>query len=168
MIIYHPANDINHCAFRLVTLLSDIPGNMTAFERLKILDFYYLFPHFLVDVKLPRNPIISKQALKKIERPYESLPSPRRLMFQLKSFHSSATRSLVAKGIIDKEHYLRSIIKLDTNRIPNTLLTKIREDQKRVTQWYKLLTEFFISYPLDGKDGLKGRTQLVEYRYDTV
>ena len=167
MIIYHPAGDINHCAFRFITLLSDIKEHEINWETMQILDFYYVFPHLLSDIRLPRNSIATKKMLKKIPEPYESLQNPRRLMFNLKALHNEAARALVAKGIIDKDSYLRNIIRLYAERVPETLNNQIVKNEKRKTQWYQLLVEVLAKYPIKGKDGLKDRTQLLEFRYDT-
>jgi len=99
MIIYHPAYDLNHCAYRFITLLSDIDGNKTEWDTLQLLDFYYVFPHFLSEIRLPKNPIATKNKLKKISGPYETLPNPQRLMFELSALHKETARALVAKGI---------------------------------------------------------------------
>lgn len=167
MIIYHPAYDINHCAFRFITLLSDIKEHTINWETMQILDFYYVFPHLLADIRLPRNSIATKQMLKKIPEPYESLPNPRRLMYGLKALQNEAARALVAKGLIDKDSYLKNIISLYAERVPETLYEQIVKNEKRKTRWFQLLVEVLAKYPINGKDGLKHRTQLLEFRYDT-
>jgi hypothetical protein len=167
VIIYHPAYDVNHCAFRFITLLSDIDEHQTEWETLKLLDFYYVFPHLLADMRLPQNPIATKQSLKNIAKQYESLPEPRRLLFGLRELHNTTVRGLVAKGIADKNLYLKNIIKLYTDRIPEILNNQIDKNEKRDSRWYKLIVKVLAKYPVNGKDGLKDRTQLMEFRYDT-
>jgi hypothetical protein len=167
MIIYHPAYDLNHCAFRFITLLSDIDGNQTEWDTMQILDFYYVFPHLLADIRLPRNPIATKKILKSIPNPYETLPNPRRLMFELRALHQEAARALVAKGILDKDLFLKNIIRLYSERVPEALNVQINNNEKRNTFWYQLIVKFMATYPINGKNGLKDRTQLMEYRYDT-
>jgi hypothetical protein len=167
MIIYHPAYDLNHCAFRFITLLSDIDGNQTKWETMQILDFYYVFPHLLYDIRLPRNPIATKKTLKFIPNPYETLPNPRRLMFELRALHQEAARALVAKGILDKNLFLKNIIRLYSERIPEALRLQINNNENRNTIWYQLIVKCLAMHPINGKNGLKDRTQLMEYRYDT-
>ncbi len=167
MSIYHPAYDFNHCAFRFINLLSDIKEKEINWETMQILDFYYVFPHLLVDIRLPRNSIATKQMLKKIPEPYESLPNSRRLMFGLKALHNEAARALVSKGIIDKDSYLRNVIRLYAERVPENLNKQIAENENRKTQWYQLLVQVLAKCPINGKNGLKDRTQLLEFRYDT-
>jgi len=167
MIIYHPAYDLNHCAFRFITLLSDIKEHEINWESMQILDFYYVFPHLLADIRLPRNSIATIKRMEQIPKPYEALPNPRRLMFDLKSLQNEAARSLIAKGLIDKNLYLKNIIRLYAERVPETLNNQIVNNEKRKTLWYQLLVGVLAQYPINGKDGLKDRTQLLEFRYDT-
>ena len=166
MIIYHPAYDLNHCVFRFITLLYSIKDHAINWEAMQILDFYYVFPNLLADIRLPRNSIATRQMLKKIPVTYESLSNPRRLMFGLKALQNEAARALVAKGLIDKDSYLKNIIRLHAKRVPETLCEQIIKDEKRNTQWFQLLVEVLAKYPINGKDGLKHRTQLLEFRYD--
>ncbi len=166
MIIYHPAYDINHCIFRFACLLSDTDQNWLDWETLQILDFYYVFPHLLAEIRLPNNLVATKQSLRKIPKPYECLPNPQRLMFGLKTLHNETARALVAKGMFDKGLYLKSIIKLDIKTISEPLAHQIEKNEKRNTQWYQLLVRVFATFPLNGKNGLKSRTQLMEFRYD--
>lgn len=167
MIIYHPAYDLNHCAFRLITILSDIKEHEINWETMQLLDFYYVFPHLLADIRLPRNSIAARKMLEKVSAPYETLPNPRQLMFGLKALHNEAARALVAKGIIDKDSYLKNIIRLYAERVPETLNNQIVRNEKRKTLWYQLLVEVLAKCPINGKDGLKDRTQLLEFRYDS-
>jgi len=167
MIIYHPAYDLNHCAYRFITLLSDIDGNNTEWDTLQLLDFYYVFPHFLAEMRLPKNPIATRNQLNKISGPYETLPNPKRLIFELSTLHKEAARALVAKGILDKDLFLKNIITLYTEKVPESLKLHMSKDEKRNTFWYHLLVKVLAKYPINGKNGLKDRTQLMEYRYDT-
>ncbi len=117
MITYHPAYDLNHCVFRFISILSDIDGHEVKWETLQVLDFYFVFPHLLTDIRLPKNPIITKQKLNKIPIPYESLPNPQRLMFALRGLQNDATRALVVKGIIDRDLYLKNRIRLYVDKV---------------------------------------------------
>ena len=167
MIIYHPAYDFNHCVFRFITLLYDIDGNQADWETMQILDFYYVFPHLLANIKLPRNSIATKKTLSSLPLPYETLPNPRRLMFELRALHQESARALVAKGILDKDLFLRNIVRMYPERVPEALYVPINDNEKRNTSWYRLIVKFLATYPINGKNGLKDRAQLMEYRYDT-
>lgn len=166
MIIYNPAYDINHCAFRLISLLLDVKDNQLEWDKLKILDFYYLFPHFMHDKQLPRNKVASKAVLKKMSKPYETLPEPKRLFFSLKNIHNETVHALVGKQIFDKDSFTKNLIQLGKERVPDLLIRQIEQSQRRKTNWYRLITEVLSKQPLKGKTGLKARTNLMEFRYD--
>ena len=167
MIIYHPAYDLNHCVFRLISLLFAIKEHTINWDTLQILDFYYVFPNLLADIRLPRNAIATKKTLKNLPKPYESLQNPKRLMFSLKTIQNAAARALIAKGLIDKKFYLKNTIRLYTKRVPETLYEHIAKNYKIETLWFQLLVKVLAEYPINGKDGLKDRTRLLEFHYDT-
>ena len=166
MIVYHPAYDINHCAFRFISILRDVEGNEINWQTLRILDFYFVFPHLLANVRLPQNIFAGKKALSNIPIPYEALPNPKRLMFELTALHNEVARALIARRLVDKELFLKNVIKLNINHVPTTLVDVLAECPQRKTIWYNLLVNVLALYPVEGKDGLKHRTNLMEYRYD--
>ena len=47
MLVYHPAFDMHHCVFRMVRLLNRLPVGSCQVERMRILDFYLLFPSLI-------------------------------------------------------------------------------------------------------------------------
>jgi hypothetical protein len=56
---------------------------------------------------------------------------------------------------------------LHPDKVPEVLKDKIYENLKRDTQWYQLIVKVLAKHPVNGKNGLKDRTQLMEFRYDT-
>ena len=52
MLIYNPAYDIYHTMYRILLLSSRIV-NSIEIDKLKILDFYYVYPTELLDIKKP-------------------------------------------------------------------------------------------------------------------
>lgn len=167
MIVYHPAYDINHCAFRFILILNDVENKQLVFEALEIIDFFFVFPHLISEIKIPRNKILNKNTLSELPKPYENLNSTKRLMFNLKNLHKEVIYSLIAKGIIDKDLYLNRLISLDFDKVPEIIKEEIYNCEERKTLWYKFLIDILSKYPVDGIDGLKHRTNLMEYRYDT-
>lgn len=53
MLVYHPAYDAYHCLFRMMAIMENT--NRLEIDKLKILDFYILFPALLSEVKMPRE-----------------------------------------------------------------------------------------------------------------
>lgn len=168
MLIYHPIGDPYHCIYRLLSVLLNLSVQRIEWEKLRILDFYMLFPHLLQDVKLPAELRGARSQLNKIMNPYEVLPSPKRLMFELSKIQDNAVKSLVAKGIVDRTEFVQEIVLLNSFIIPQKLKTHISSQQQKNEYWYKFLTSNFASIPLMGEKGLKERTGLMEYRYDII
>ena len=44
MIIYNPAFDIYHCVYRMISILSNLVNEKIEVDKLRILDFYMVFP----------------------------------------------------------------------------------------------------------------------------
>lgn len=168
MLVYHPVGDPYHCAFRLLSVLLELASPKIEWEKLRILDFYMLFPHLLKEVRVPDELKGAKAQLKEIAPPYETLPSPKRLMFELSKIQDNAVKSLVAKGIIDRGAFVEEMVLLNAFVVPQKLRDHITNHEQRNTFWYKFLVSDFLAIPLLGIKGLKERTGLMEYRYDIV
>ncbi|MDX2353240.1 ABC-three component system middle component 5 [Stutzerimonas xanthomarina] len=52
MLMYHPAFDANHCLYRIVSILRATDDQQISWPLLRMLDFYYLFPGQLKNIKL--------------------------------------------------------------------------------------------------------------------
>lgn len=162
MLAYHPVIDANHCAFRIVTLLTDIKHDPVLWDHLKLLDFYLVFPHLLSAVRLPHG---MKKQVRWGTNPYEEVINPQRLMFELGSIQEQTARSLVAKGILDRDAFVAGKASLLR---PEVLASVHSDTDFRSTDWYRLITDQLATMRLDGRDGLKARTGLMEFRYDAV
>ena len=57
MIIYHPANDVNHCSYRILNILYATNNNKLHCDMLKIVNFYYVYPHLLKRMKSFPRPL---------------------------------------------------------------------------------------------------------------
>jgi hypothetical protein len=172
MIIYNQAFDLYHCIFRVLNLLSkfDETANIEV-DRLRIWDFYLLFPQKIYDIRLPQSEAydirkIRNRFIKKSKNPYEHVPESRKLFEKLRPYQNSALSSIASYGIISKEN-------LALNRITITdknLLSRYVENLEKISPKQKntiaLLTSHFYQMSLFGSDGLKNRTNLLECKYD--
>jgi hypothetical protein len=166
MLIYHPAFDINHARLRILQLveysnLKDIP-----FDLLRILDFYMLFPHLLADVKLSRGMTRAKRLLAARANKYNRVPAPKVLIRQMEGIHETAVRALEASGVIELPLYDVVVIRRSALPVPDELTKIINDQPPEEQELAKLLATEVASIPLNGPDGLKARTGLLEYRYD--
>lgn len=167
MLAYHPAFDANHCAYRFLHLFFSSGFSALKWDMLRIADFYYLFPHLLKNISpLPTPLSRGRKYFKKISDPYESIPSPKRLLFDLRDIQNSAATSLVAKGIFDREKFNDGIVSIINESIPNALVEDFMTNPLTHEEWFQIFSAEISSLDLIGAKGLKARTGLMEYRYD--
>jgi hypothetical protein len=167
MLIYHPKNDIFHCTFRLLSVLSLIDKNDIELPRLKIIDFYIVFPHLIKDISFPKmegSGKIKKQA-QTFAIPYESLPSSRMLFSEMGDFQLRAIEILKAKNILET---LDGVISKGENFSSSIVLDLVKENSITSNIFYKDFIKIILECQLYGDNGLKKRTGLMEYRYDAV
>jgi hypothetical protein len=169
MLVYHPRNDVFHCTFRLLSILSLIDKSDIEIPRLKIIDFYIVFPHLVKDISFPRiaagSVKIKKQA-QAFNIPYENLPSSRMLFSEMGDFQLRAIDILKAKNIL--EITSEGMIKKGDNFSSSIVSDLAKENSITSDDFYKQFIKIIMGCPLYGENGLKKRTGLMEYRYDAV
>ncbi|NOR69727.1 MAG: hypothetical protein GQ532_08565 [Methylomarinum sp.] len=168
MLIYHPRNDVFHCSFRMLSILSIIEKNDIEFSRLKIIDFYIVFPHLINTISFPRVKGISK--IKKVVQtfpiPYENLPSRRMLFSEMGDFQLQAIDILKSKDILEISH--DSMISKGEFFFDDEIQSLIKDNRITSKNFNKNFIEILMKCELYGEKGLKSRTGLMEYRYDAV
>ena len=166
MLIYHPAFDMYHCMFRILRLLSKLPEQAYEVERIRILDFYLLFPEQLNNVRFPREAVTYRKSFRNDINPFERIEDPLRIFLRLESYQKEALNCLASYNLIDSELLAESKIQRTDNELPNELVEAIEKATDRFPEVMELLTGPFRNIDLYGKSGLKARTQLFEHRYD--
>ena len=78
----------------------------------------------------------------------------------------SALNCLVSCGILDKEKYLSGRVCISNRSALTEFINKAGELSERERNALKFLRALSRYMPLTGPDGLKKRTELLEYRYD--
>lgn len=167
MLTYHPKNDIYHCIYRILAIIKISQGEPIEIEKLKLLDFYFLFPHLIKEVTIPKDNTYAyiKKEIRQIPLPYETMPDKRRLYSELVMFQNRAIDILKSKKIVKEES--NSLI-ADKNFRSKEILTLSKNNKFIENDFYKNLVYCFQEIPLLGENGLKKRTDLLEYRYDVT
>jgi len=135
-------------------------------DMLRLLDFYYLFPHLLKDVSLPTKLRSQKRYFANFSNKYNRVPAPRLFLRQIEGLQEIAIRSLASKGFIKADELERGLVVRTDRELPSEL-TVANNDELPDDQ--KLLDFVAIGLggvPLAGENGLKARTGLLEHRYD--
>ena len=127
-------------------------------DRIKIYDYYFLFPCETDNITLPRQ----FSAYKKICRAnrYNKVYDVRNTFSQLESVQETAYKALASFGFIENNSLFDDIIKLTNNSIPENLLFDLTDAE---TSYMELVTTFFENISIVE---LKKKTKLMEYRYE--
>ncbi|VWX29896.1 conserved hypothetical protein [Moraxellaceae bacterium 17A] len=162
--IYHTRHDIYHCCFRLISIISLAEVNKIEVDKIRIIDFYLVFPIYSQDIAFPRGQGVSKKLLKSIEKPFEYLPNKKILFSELKEFQTQALQILMAKDIINiNDSFVEKGLRFED------VSSRILEDNRfKYDELYTELIKKLMRINLTGDKGLKQRTNLLEYRYDAV
>ncbi|WP_198559565.1 ABC-three component system middle component 5 [Aeromonas sobria] len=164
MIIYHPANDVNHCSYRILNILFSAKDNKVHCDMLKIVSFYYIYPHLLKRMEsLPRPLNYQAKIINNINDSFELTPSPSNLFFEMNSTHEAAIFSLRQKSLINID---KNIVNLEKENLPNELIKRFEADKITKSDLFKILVECLPKVKLDGDNGLKAKCGLMEYKYD--
>lgn len=171
MIVYQPAFDLYHTVYRMIKLLAHFERNeYVEIERLRIWDYYLLFPNKMDEIKLKREEKDVKQLIRnyilKKDNPYEQIVNDRKMFEKIKPYQMSAIKCLASYNIINKDYLTLNRI----TAISSDIFDKYSEDLKQLNAQEKnaigLLTSHFYLMPLTGDYGLKHRSNLLESKYD--
>lgn len=167
VIIYHPKNDLYHCIFRFISIASIQDLEEFDWVRLRIYDFFYLFPHLVNEIEFPRMKGLSalKDKFKKIHEPYEYLPDKKRLFSEMDDYHTKALQILKAKDIFEED---RGKLRISDGFHHSSVQRVLNENLNESTILFCELFQVINTIDVAGDKGLKKRTGLMEYRYDAV
>ena len=167
MLIYHPAQDANHCVFRTLTLLEHTVHEEIALELYRLLDFYILFPHLLKHISpLPNEIRGYKRYLSNIPEPYESIRNAKRIMHELESLQTVSLHNLLAKQFIDITSFKDKRLKRTSTPLPLELNAAVQSSDIAQKEWFRMVVNELPLVNFGGSKGLKKRTELMEFRYD--
>jgi len=171
MILYNQAFDLYHAVYRILQILTHFERNdYIEVERLRIWDFYLLFPNKIHEIKLKRNESEIKKILNtyisKKENPYEDFSENRKVFEKIKPYQIAALHSLTSYGIIDKEMLLQNRVSIISKDVINNYAMKFEVLSAKEKNLIAILTSHFFQMSMFGEEGLKSRTQLMTSKYD--
>jgi len=163
MILYHPAYDAYHCSYRILSVLYFVNGNYLSKEMIRFIDFYYLYPHLLKRmVSLPRPLNYKKKIIDRLDDPFEITPNPKVMFYELGKTQESVLRSLESKSIISLDNRL---VKLNCGSLSEKIIDSFKSDEFLSGDLFKILVESFPKVNLNGPNGFKAKSGLMEFRY---
>lgn len=168
---YNEAFDPYHAAFRLMRLWEGCSlKEKTQFDMIRILDFYLLFPFRLQNMAF----FSADRGWRRISRayedriPYGQLPDDLSIFSRMEPFQRAAVTSLVRAGFLSSEAWASDQIQFTDAKLPPEVVRRCAERNATMQDVVDVLCSIRERYPLLGADGLKRRTGLLEYRYDSV
>lgn len=165
MILYHPFDDVYHCFYRLLLLIWRLPQDEHELKKIQILDFYFLFPGLIKKIRWPRELSIHRQYFTGISNPYSEITNCKSLIINLEHQVNDVIRYMAAYDLIDAEKTKSKLILKKNNEKYKLILDKVSNYDNDLLDF---LVKVLAKIPFNGKDGLKSRTGLFEYRYDNV
>jgi hypothetical protein len=167
MLMYHPAQDINHCIYRLLLILETSEHIKISTSVYRLVDFYTVFPYLLKLIKpLPASVSRYRSKFADIQEPFESLKNTKRILHELEILQSIAIQNLLAKNLLDQESFKLKFLKRSEVPLPAQFLKQLHSARLKNEEWFKVLVNEFPKAKFNGNKGLKAKTGLMEYRYD--
>ena len=163
MILYHPFDDVYHCFCRILLLISRLPVEEHDIKKIQILDFYFLFPGLIKKMRWPKELNIYRQYIFGISAPYSEIPNSKAMISHLEHQINDVIRFMAAYDLIDIDKIKKNQLLKINNIKYEPILEKIKGYDIDLLDF---LVNILARIPLNGKDGLKSRTGLFEYRYD--
>lgn len=169
---YSSVYDPYHTAFRFLSILSNSSDGQARYDVLRILDFYLSFPSRLSEVHIPRQKGLTA-LLKSISETnpksrYEVLPPSKVIFDRISIVQNTAFSALLGNGYVKIEDQGLQLAKVISPKVPDSLLSSIAAFSDRNAKLIELLVYNLAPIRLEGKDGLKARSGLMEYRYDVL
>jgi hypothetical protein len=168
---YNEAFDPYHAVFRFMRLhlACDIATKLP-FDTLRILDFYLLFPFRLQAMKFFASDTGWRKISKTYEdrAPYGAMPEDSTIFVRMEPFQRAAAASLVHSGYMTPEAWDANEVQFTPDVLPPAFAERCSAVNAQMADILNILCQIKSRYPLGGRDGLKDRTGLLEYRYDSV
>lgn len=170
-IAFQPAFDPLHAVFRLLRLrdLFRKPPKPLAIDHVRILDFYLLFPFRLAGMRAPVTMRTLKVVAKSYQHtvPYGEQPDDRMVFNRMEPMQKAALQALALRSLIDKEALENGTVVATAEQLPEPVVARILAANASEADLLAVLGAL-AEFPLNGMDGLKHRTGLLEHRYDAV
>lgn len=166
MLIYHPAFDAFHAVFRML-ILADANSGIEV-GKARILDYFLVFPGEVAQIRLPRGHSEAKPLARAAANPYRRPLNGRSVFHQMEQLQLTAMQALAAAGLIDREQFAAGFLVRTKSPLPEHVISRSRENLSGPSHISSYIIDRLSGVRLNGVDGLKDRTGLMEYRYDNV
>ncbi len=172
MIVYNQAFDYYHAIYRIVRLLTHYKrSDFVEVDRLRIWDFYLLFPDQVHSISLKKTDDdirkLRKRFIKQKGNPYNEVFDNRKVFEKLKPYQLTALQCLASYGIISKELLKENRVSIISEKLLDGYNAKFDALSYTEQNVIALMTLHFSTISMFGPDGLKSRTKLMVSKYDS-
>lgn len=172
MIVYNQAFDYYHAIYRIIRFLTHFKrGEFVEVDRLRIWDFYMLFPDQVHSIKLKTDEKeirdLRKRFIKQKNNPYNEVFDNKKVFEKLKPYQITAIECLASYGIINKELLKEKRVSIISEKLLKDYNAKFEDLTYTEQNVIALMTLHFSTISMFGPDGLKSRTQLMVSKYDS-
>lgn len=171
MIIYNQAFDYYHAIYRMIRFLTHFKRHeYIEIDRLRIWDFYFLFPDQIHSITLKRDEKdireLRKRFIKQKDNPYNQVFDSKKVFEKLKPYQLTALHCLASYGIINKDMLKENRVSIISEKLLEESNAKFEELDYTEQNVIAFMTLYFSDISLFGEHGLKSRTKLMVSRYD--
>ena len=166
---YHPAFDAFNSIFRFLRIRLNENISSIEVDKLRILDYYLLFPWRAATIRLLQKDIGLRKVAKGLEavQDYATLPSGESLLERMRPSQTAALQTMAHDGVVDIRQLRNDVVQFTRLMPPEELIRRLNERNQSEPDKMSIIRALN-SYGLLGQDGLKGRTALLEHRYDKI
>jgi len=168
---YEPAFDPLHSMFRALRLREGLEaGFRLPRDLFRMLDFYLVFPAFLQSARFrPEHQRMKREAATtKRAPPYGPQPDGMALFERMRPFQDAALDTLALQGFFQSSALDQGWVQREDHAVPPELAARIQSANATEGSLIAALRTLATEYRLEGANGLKDRTALMEHRYDAV
>lgn len=171
MIIYNQAFDYYHAIFRMIQLLSHFKRNdFVELDRLRIWDFYLLFPDKVHEIRWKRGEddvkALVRRFIKERDNPYNEVFDSKKVFEKIRPYQIAAMNCLASYGVINKELLKEDRVSVISSDTLQSFQVRFEELSDKENNVIAIMTSHFYLISMFGQNGLKSRTGLMESRYD--
>jgi hypothetical protein len=136
----------------------------------RILDFYLLFPFRIQNMTLLSEDKAWRGVSKRydVKRPYGELPDDASVFSKMEPFQRAAATSLATAGVLSKDAWSDNEVEFNNIELPMDLKARCDDLNASMQDVIEILCTIKDRYPLLGRNGLKDRSGLLEFRYDSI
>jgi hypothetical protein len=171
MIVYNQAFDYYHAIYRMIRLLTHVKmDNFVELDRLRIWDFYLLFPEQVHTIKLKDGDKeireLRARFVKQRNNPYNQVFDNKKVFEKLRPYQLTALQCLASYGIINKDLLKENRVSIISREILKDYEGRFEKLGPTEQNIITIMVYHFSSISMFGEEGLKSRTKLMVSKYD--